>query len=541
MPSLSFTPPAPQWPAALTLFMHKSVQGGSSMHGTLDTQARLDTGRKRAPLYLAALALTIGVALWLRFRNLAVIPLWLDEGYSAYGAEQSFDFIFRVLPGYETHPPFYTALLKCWTLIAGNSVLAFRLSSAVAGTLALPVFYFAGREAGRAAGRDPALTGLAALALTAVSPGIVEPTHLVRPYALMALILAAGVWAVLRVARGLRDEEKLPPLAFCAYLCCQAALFWVHNLGSLYVAGLGLALLLLCGPVRLMRGFPAAFFGGHAIAALAGLPALLILLDQAPTWADTTWLRFSPRTALGDLLPIFGLPGIAGLICAALIARSALPEGRRVMAALAIAALTPVLLSLILSLALTPVFLPRTLLATGAPVLILIAIGAPHATLVPRAALALMLVLMLQRVLIVQALPPPENWRGATAWLKARIQPGDRIYAYPNEGALPLHYAMRERDMAPPVRPIPEAVPAHDPTGRYVTGSRGVVSLPRYRLEQIASDPTSRATRTIWLIRLGASTYDRGDEFLKALRRDRRVIASFRQEPISIIGLTQRR
>ena len=36
-----------------------------------------------------------------------------------------------------------------------------------------------------------------------------------------------------------------------------------------------------------------ALGGGHVAVALAWLPALLILRDQAPTWIGSTWLRFS--------------------------------------------------------------------------------------------------------------------------------------------------------------------------------------------------------------------------------------------------------
>jgi hypothetical protein len=121
-------------------------------------------------------------------------------------------------------------------------------------------------------------------------------------------------------------------------------------------------------------------------------------------------------------------------------------------------------------------------------------------------------------------------------WLKARIQPGDMIYAYPNETDLPLHYALRERGMTVPVRAIPEPVPSHDPTGWYPTGSRGVVSLPQYRLEQIAGDAQSRKVRTIWLVRTGPPTYDKGDGFVKALSRRRAQIAYWNKFPIDIIG-----
>ena len=143
------------------------------------------------------------------------------------------------------------------------------------------------------------------------------------------------------------------------------------------------------------------------------------------------------------------------------------------------------------------------------------------------------------QMVALQRQPPTENWYGAVAWLKTRVAPGDVIYAYPNEGALPLSYALRDKGITLPIRPIPGPVPANDPTGWHPTGSRGVVSLPQYRLEAIAADAQSRKTKTIWLLRLGASTYDKGDGFLKALLRTRRPIGRWQQDPINIIGLRQ--
>ena len=166
----------------------------------------MDEARSKRLCYGLGLVAIIAAALWFRFNHLTAHPFWLDEGYSAYGAEKGFGFIFHVLPGYETHPPFYTTVLRCWILVAGNSLLSFRAFAAIVGLLTLPLYWLAGREAGLATQRSPMWTALSALALAAVIPAIVDVTRLVRPYALIALVLAGGIWAVLRIARGLRDD-----------------------------------------------------------------------------------------------------------------------------------------------------------------------------------------------------------------------------------------------------------------------------------------------------------------------------------------------
>ena len=494
---------------------------------------------RRSPLLAIGLLATLAVALWFRLNNLAGSPFWLDEGYSAYGAEKGFAFIFTILPGYETHPPFYSALLRCWTLITGNSILGFRSLGAVAGLLALPLYWRCGWEVAKANGRNPAWGGLAVLALAAVTPALVDWTRGVRPYPLIMLVYAAGLWSVLRMARGLREEDRLPDMPWCLYLLCQALLFWLHNLGSLYVAGLGLGLLILCGPLVFLQRYKLRFLIGHALVLMVALPAFLILLDQAPTWTSSTWLTFNSATVPIKLMLIYGLPGLGGVLFALLLGGMALRAGFRTPAALLVMALLPVLASLAISYAFAPVFLPRTLVATAVPMVVLLGLGATSGGRIGGVVFALLLMQTTIYENAVQKLGPQENWYGATAWLKAHAKPGDMIYAYPNEGALPLHYALRESGMTIPVRPIPEAVPSHDPTGWYPTGSRGVVSLPQYRLEQIAGDTQSKQVPTIWLLRLGAEKYDPGDGFLRALSRDRREVARWHEGPVFIIGLQQ--
>ena len=242
----------------------------------------------------------------------------------------------------------------------------------------------------------------------------------------------------------------------------------------------------------------------------------------------------------------YGLPGLGGAILALLLAALATRGAVRMGAALLVMAFIPALASLALSATVAPVFIPRTLVAASVPLIVLLGLGAVAAGRIGALVFALLLVQTAINEYRIQQLPPQQDWYGALDWLKPRLKPGDRIYAYPNEGALPLHYALREKAIAIPVRPIPEAVPSHDPTGWYPTGSRGVVSLPQYRLEQIAGDATSSATPTIWLVRLGPGKYDRGDGFVRALSKGRRVIGVWparepgkpRGEPLDIIGLS---
>lgn len=492
---------------------------------------------------LLCLAVVIATALWFRANNLTANPFWLDEAYSAYAADKGFGFIFNVLPSYETHPPFYSAIVSTWTAVFGNSLIGFRSLGLFAGVALLPLCWFASGEIARGLKVDPRLCALAAMALLAVSSSLVYIAQLVRPYALMALAYLLGIWCVFGLARHYRETGRLQTKFWLGYLASLALSIWLHNLGALYAAALGLALLILIGPLRLIRDQPRVFFIGHFTVALVVLPAFLILLDQAPTWRQSTWLRFHWDGVGQNLYTIFGLSGFAASMIAAFIVGSAIFKSGKDVLPIWLALLTltfaPIMLSLLITLTIAPVFLARTLAPLAIAFVLLVAAGTASPSLVSRAGYGVLLLLTSVHIVAFQKLGPTENWYGAVAWLKARVAPGDEVYAYPNEGALPLSYALRDKGITLPIRPIPGPVPANDPTGWHPTGSRGVVSLPQYRLEAIAADAHSRKVKTIWLLRLGASTYDKDDHFLNALTREREEVGSWYQDPIDIIGLRQ--
>lgn len=501
---------------------------------------RMHLSKRLLPL-LALVAIMI-VALWFRLKGLTTAPFWLDEAYSAYAADKGLHFILTVLPGYETHPPFYSALLSGWTLFAGNSIGGFRSLGVVAGLLLFPLVWTTVSCAAQQMGSPAQRAAFAALALLAITPAIIYITRLVRPYALMTLAYLIGIWALLALAGHHRTTAALRSRYWYIYLASLALTVWLHNLGSLYAASLGLALIILIGPQTLWKDHARQFLAGHIIVALIVLPALLILLDQAPTWQQSTWLRFRWDSVGVNLLTIYGFSGLFAVALATLLIGIAAVQTRqywRLWLALLILGCLPMLLSLLLSITVAPVFLARTLAPLSIVIIIMLGLAVARPSLISSAAFGALLLLTGAYSVAASRLPPTENWYGAVTWLHARLAPGDIVYAYPNEAALPFHYALRDKGIDVPVRPIPGPVPAQDPTGWYPTGSRGVVSLPPYRLAAIAADPQSQRRRTIWLLRMGASTYDKGDGFLKALSRDRTVVARWRDVPIDIIGLRQ--
>ncbi len=491
----------------------------------------------------AAIALGMIVRLW----GIATTPLWLDEAYSAYAAGKGFAFLWHVVPRYETHPPFYYTLLRLWSLVAGDGLVGLRALGLVAGLAGFAVTGWAARELARVAHAPARGTMLAALAIFAAHPFMVEMAREVRPYPLMILVYAGAVGALLRLRRQVRGGGGIGGRWYTLYLACLLAMLWLHNLGPLYATALGIG----CLFVAFRRAMPARDWawlaGGHAAVLLGWLPALLILLDQAPTWVRATWLTFNPSLLPVRVPMLFAGPGqiaaLAALILAALgLARLGQAHGRTA-AMLAVAACVPLMLSIALSIAIAPVFILRTMTPVAVPAILLMALGAATAPRRARGAALVVLAVLLEAMagtdVANRRAGPPQDWYGAIRWLAPRIRPGDLVVAYPNEGALPFDRAVRDLGLAMPTRPIPSAIPSltAPPGSWYVSGSRGVPSLDRPHLEGIANAPAMRAVPTVWLLRLGPWAYDKDDVLLDALMARRDPVGRFRAGPIDLIGL----
>lgn len=509
-----------------------------------------DRVQRRMWWTIAIVAAAAGVALrcWHTHRD----PLWLDEAYSAYAADHGFAFLWHVVPRYETHPPLYYSIVRLWSLAFGDTLAVRRMLGVACGVAAIGA---TGAAAAMLAAllrwSEAARLRLMAITvvLVALNPMQVVLSRQVRPYPVIAFVYAAGVAVVLRLAIDTRERRRLHQGWLAAATVIEALLLWLHTLGPLFGAALALALALLVARRGMARRDLLALLATQVAAGLLYLPAFLIMLEQAPAWVRTTWLRFSTH----DLAATIGLVylswnriaqvaamvfGVAGAIR---LARQGDP-GRRAAAALVVLAVAPPLAAILISLAISPVFLVRTVDAATLPAAILFAaaitwprplLWVAATALVPIASEA-----ALDREFA--STPPVQDWYGVLDWLLPRFAPGDIVWAYPNEGALPLAYALRDRGRTLPVRPIPGAVPAFGLGGYYVTGSQGVVSLYPREIAALMRTPAATRPATIWLLRVGPWNYDPGDRMLRALGAGRVEIARWRSNQIMLIGLRRR-
>src|SRR5688572_23670497 len=185
------------------------------------------------------LVLTLGTLL--RFIGLTRESLWNDE----------LSTMSRLLPGplsesywemiaKDCHPPGYLLFMSAWTSVFGNSELALRAPSALAGSATpLAVFFLGQKCFGRSAGVSAAM-------LCAVSPMLVRFSQEARSYAIVTLLTTVFAHQLLTLLSfdnapahqpGVRRSRLLRvvvPTSIAGALCSL-----VHYSGLLTVASLG--------------------------------------------------------------------------------------------------------------------------------------------------------------------------------------------------------------------------------------------------------------------------------------------------------------
>ena len=488
-------------------------------------------GARVTPLRLAV-ALTL-LALAVRLIGITLRPLWLDEAYSAWFSSRSWHELWTVVPTYETHPPFYYSALKLWGGLFSASAFSLRLPSILLGAATVPVVIAAAGELERLrpTGRPLLLAGVAGF-LVACGPTLIEHGQEARPYALMAFAYALAMLGLLRLLRVFADKGSGNWSDWAIFATGTELTLWAHALGLLYAACLAGALL----PAWLGHGAPRQrYIRGIAAAtavALLYLPCILLIASRAHDWG-TGWLAWKPEMLL-TLFAIYGVPievltivsAVAALILFLLIWRSVVGairfRGWSADRALLLLWWGPPVLTAAISALYMPLFLPRTLSPTLVPCYLAVSAAlarTPGAK--ERLALAAALVVTLLPASVAMAIrPATEQWDQVDSYLQQNVRPGELVWLYPNDNALPLRAAGPQSTYAR--RGIPADYPAIGVPGPIRAGSPAVVSLTRDGAERFAAEAAKQRIRTIWLVEGQPAFSDPHSDVPNALSRTRR-------------------
>jgi mannosyltransferase len=501
-----------------------------SFQSRIEAAVPVRLGGPAYPLPLIILAAT-ALAAVLRFWGIGTRSLWLDEAYSGWFSALSWAELWLETPRYEPHPPLYYSILKLWRLIGGGEAGGLRALSALAGIATVPVVALAAHRLARllAVRRRLVLTGVAA-ALALLSPRLHVVAQDARPYALLTLAYAIGIYGWLRLATAFRDGGDGRWSDWAILGTGTAFVLWLHGIGILYAAALLGALVLTALAGRGSRRWQRLAVTVTLVVALY-LPCLVMLAGRSGDWSGG-WLQWDAAGFPGALLQLYGLHrwdeaatpvlalvAIPSLLFVAL--RALARSGRDAVAwSLGLLLLAPPLAAALISALGTPVFIPRTQVAVLVPAYLLVAYAI---AMLPRrqAVAGAVLVGLLFLVNLGQALVRPdlEPWREIAAILEREMRPGDVIWVYPNDVKIPLERALGS---GADIVPIPAAYPAMDAPGTHPSGSPAVVAIDAPHARAWAARHAPPPGATIWLLRGGPSFFDPDGSVLAELGRGRR-------------------
>ena len=215
------------------------------------------------------LLLITGVGAALRFFLLGHQGLWYDESLTAVEVRLPIPSLMWTVTHDEVTPPLYFLVSRLWLHVFGTSAFALRSLSAVAGTLAIPLGYLAGRwfTSRRA--------GLIAAALIAFNPFLFWYSQEARAYSLLVLCCALAL-AALAGARRFGDWRFIALWA----LGCGLAIA-THFFAGFFVAP--------TAAWMLVRGRPRAV-AWVATASVAGAQSALVPLALSRRSHGLAWI-----------------------------------------------------------------------------------------------------------------------------------------------------------------------------------------------------------------------------------------------------------
>ncbi|MEP3046294.1 MAG: glycosyltransferase family 39 protein [Roseibium sp.] len=415
------------------------------------------------------LLLVLGIAAFLRLRNLDRTSLWYDEAVSWRQSSGSMAELLSSVAA-DNYPPLHNILLWLSLPVLGDSEIALRLPSAILGILAVWLLYLIGKEL---AGRN---VGLLAAALLTISPFHIWYSTEARMY---ALLTATGLLMLLGVLKLLRK----PSWPWMAIVAVSGALFLYSHIYALFgFAGVGL----VCGlyAVRdLLRGFKPSASNSFIASAAMGisvvlfLPWLIILAGRAKAVADAGfWIAYPDLPFLESMT--FGITGsinlfwvLTVLATVTILFQSIRPimrqavsiDSRALLVCLGFT-IAPVLLAYLYSVTVQPILFDRYLSAAWPVLLLLASIGAVRLTgryvafaLVP---LAVYLSFSNLQFTLFEKVRP--DWRLIASEFEEKSDPGDLLYLYKGFAAPALSYYLREPNAFTAVEGVSNIDPPSD-------------------------------------------------------------------------------
>jgi mannosyltransferase len=359
---------------------------------------------------LTALAAGLG------FVHLTYRSVFLEESASILHARESWPKIWHTATGGDPNASLFYVVLKAWTAVFGDGLIAVRSLSILCAALTVPIVYAVGAHLfGPSA-------GIVAALLVSINAYFLQWAQVVRGYTLVTLLVTVA-WYFFLV------ELERPRLrAELGYVASSALAFYAHY----YAAWLTLVQLMVLVAVRrraaLSRSWALCYLAIGAL--IAPMVVRAVTLDHNPLG----WLNSPPTRALWEISAQLSgdsrrlLVGILGACALVLVTGKQSPRLRFGLAVAAAWVAVPLFGAFAVS-QFKPI-LANNYLLVCVPGLALLAGGAVSGLRSRAIAVAVL-------VWLIVASGPPlrtwyryqgrEDWRDAAAYVKGHGRPGDVI------------------------------------------------------------------------------------------------------------------
>lgn len=412
---------------------------------------------------------------FLRVFRIGAESLWLDEAYSVhFVSTMRMSELILELPGMDNSPPLYYMLLDVWTVIFGVSETSIRLLSALFGVCTIVVIYMIGSEL------YSERVGLLSAGLLSLSSFHIWYAQDARMYTLLALLASLSFLFLIRWSNDV-DNPKYAAL----YVLSTVAVGYTHVFGLFVILSqsvfvFGKEFLSEDGVDR------TAVVRWVAIQASVGvllLPYLRILLTRVITDGGQTWVRLPPvgyivttplayfgTSTVLEWNPVvrFGLLALIGVLSIAALSplvyrllgrdppsRSLSFDGRdesagiRTSLLLASWVLIPIVVPILISYTITPIYVQRYTIAASIGLFILVAKGIYS---VPRPS-ARFVVMVLLLAALIQPLPSDystdqkEQWRESAQYVEENADSDDIVLLNSRDLEYPFNYYFDSQDV----------------------------------------------------------------------------------------------
>jgi mannosyltransferase len=335
--------------------------------------------------HLLAITLTL-FGLLLRTYRLDHVSFWVDEGFSAQMAEAA-----RVSAWlHDVHPPLYYALLSVWRTCS-DSDWWLRFLSVLFGAAAIPVVYSLGRH------MFSENAGLWSAALLSVLYIHVQYSQEARMYSLMVLLFACALWGLVV---GAREGHAA---AWIVYTVSASMLAYTQGLGLMFIVVLAALFPVISPKIRQLKDWRRWLLANSVVASVfspyalnyaqraRGVVSGFWIEPQGPEPPIFSTLFYGTVSAIPPLSQILAhqlgiqISAVFGqwvwfapvLVLLAFALTSVRAESRWALWSLLLAYTLPIFVLSAISLVIRPLLVPRVLLPTVVPIVLLLGSFAP--------------------------------------------------------------------------------------------------------------------------------------------------------------------